>query len=311
MSFRTCFLGATVASQGGGWENGYEATGEADPDVTSSCDHWANDVQSSDTCEMLEDYFGITIKELVNWNPSLESDSCVLETGLSYCVSGSIATSSSAVVTATPVVTVTYHSTAAPVQSGITKSCTEYYMVRNAGDEIYLLICGTYSSLKGCNDLVDGDYFCVATKASTASSSSSSSFSTQTGWHFVSGNDTCSSIRKEYGVTPAEFYNWNPATGAKCTNLWLETYVCAGFTSAPVTKATMQMTTSIGAVVTSPVQSGIASNCTEYYKVQSGDTCYAIAQDRDVSAADFLKWNPAVGPACGDLEKKVYVCVAV
>lgn len=51
----------------GGWKNGPKATGETDPNVTKNCDFWANDVKSTDTCKMVEDYFGITLKQLVAW----------------------------------------------------------------------------------------------------------------------------------------------------------------------------------------------------------------------------------------------------
>jgi hypothetical protein len=59
---------ALASSSGqGGWKNGPEATGETDPNVTKNCDFWANDVKSTDTCKMVEDYFGITLKQLVAW----------------------------------------------------------------------------------------------------------------------------------------------------------------------------------------------------------------------------------------------------
>lgn len=112
---------------------------------------------------------------------------------------------------------------------------------------------------QGCKGLAVGDYVCVAAKTpptSTPTSSSSSYFPTQTGitprcmsspvsmfrklfdqyldtgnkWHFVTGHDSCTSIREEYGITPAEFYHWNPATGKDCTNLWRKVYVCVGVT---------------------------------------------------------------------------------
>lgn len=44
-----------------------------------------------------------------------------------------------------------------------------------------------------------------------------------------------------------------------------------------------------------PTQSGIASDCSEYYVAVSGDTCDAIATTYDITFATFLKLNPAVG----------------
>jgi hypothetical protein len=85
---------------------------------------------------------------------------------------------------------------------------------------------------------------------------------------------------------------WNPAVGSDCNDLELDVYVCV-------------------AAVPSPVQSGIASDCSKYYQVQRGDTCDKVETDNNISAANFLMWNPAVGSDCKDLELNVYVCVAV
>ncbi|KAL4938538.1 hypothetical protein BDV06DRAFT_225905 [Aspergillus oleicola] len=318
---------ASIAGQGG-WKNGPKATGFTDPDVTANCDYWVNDVQSSDTCEMVDDYFDITLRQLVSWNPSLQYDYCVLVPGMSYCVSGPAVASTSAIVSATPASTVTFSGTAAPVQSSVASSCTKYHYVRN-GDScnsiqdqyMNFTLAQFYTwnpSIKeGCKGLVQGDYVCVAAKSPTTASSSSSSFPTQSGatskcnkWHFVAGDDTCSSIRDQYDLTATQFYNWNPMTGSKCTNLWRKTYVCVGIPGSSSIPATTTATPT-ATTAPSPVQSGITKACTKYYKVKSGDTCEAVEKDHNVSASDFNKWNPAVGKDCSDLEKGAYVCVAV
>lgn len=56
-----------VAASGHGWTNGPTATGPTDADLATSCDYFANDVASGDTCEMVEDYFGITETQFENW----------------------------------------------------------------------------------------------------------------------------------------------------------------------------------------------------------------------------------------------------
>jgi len=56
-----------VAASGHGWTNGPTATGPTDVGLTTSCDYFANDVASRDTCEMVEDYFGITETQFENW----------------------------------------------------------------------------------------------------------------------------------------------------------------------------------------------------------------------------------------------------
>jgi hypothetical protein len=65
-------LGAAAAASQGDWTNGPKATGTKDPNAAVGCDYWANDVQSSDTCDALVDFFGITQKQLVSWVSSPE-----------------------------------------------------------------------------------------------------------------------------------------------------------------------------------------------------------------------------------------------
>lgn len=50
------------------------------------------------------------------------------------------------------------------------------------------------------------------------------------------------------------------------------------------------------------------SNCDEFYDVQSGDGCYAIAASYSIALTDFYDWNPAVS-SCSDLWPSYYVCV--
>lgn len=67
------FVGLTAAASQGGWTNGPKATGMKDPNVAVGCSYWANNVQSSDTCQSVVDFFGITQKQLVSWVSSLGS----------------------------------------------------------------------------------------------------------------------------------------------------------------------------------------------------------------------------------------------
>ncbi|KAJ0125881.1 hypothetical protein HZ326_31013 [Fusarium oxysporum f. sp. albedinis] len=45
-------------------------------------------------------------------------------------------------------------------------------------------------------------------------------------YHRVSKGDTCSAVASEFKVDLAEFYEWNPAVGSKCENLWAGYYYC-------------------------------------------------------------------------------------
>ncbi|GAA83940.1 class V chitinase [Aspergillus luchuensis IFO 4308] len=61
-------------------------------------------------------------------------------------------------------------------------------------------------------------------------------------------------------------------------------------------------------VVTTPtaVQTGIASDCTEFYYAVQGDTCATIAAAYGITLAEFNEWNPAVGTDCAGLWAKEY-----
>ena len=60
-----------------------------------------------------------------------------------------------------------------------------------------------------------------------------------------------------------------------------------------------------------PTQDGITENCNAFYKVQSGDGCYAIATQYGISLDDFYSYNPAVSNDCSTLYPDFYVCVGV
>jgi LysM repeat protein len=137
-------------------------------------------------------------------------------------------------------------------------------------------------------------------------------------FHEVISNDTCYDLAQTNSITLDEFYAWNPAVGTDCLYLELNVYVCVGVlasssTVTPTTTSsstlTATTTTSTGGIVTpTPTQDGMVSNCNKFYDVQSGDGCWAIANEYDITLDDFYAWNPAVDE-CADLYPNYYVCV--
>lgn len=85
-------------------------------------------------------------------------------------------------------------------------------------------------------------------------------------------------------------------------------YVCVGIPGTP----TAPLPTSATPTWPLPEQPGLVSNCNNYYKVVSGDTCQGIV-DRygTFTLADFYTWNPAIGSSCSTLFVGYYVCVGV
>lgn len=84
---------------------------------------------------------------------------------------------------------------------------------------------------------------------------------------------------------------------ADCSGLWLDTYVCVGVPGTPTTRPPATPT---------PVQDGIASSCSSFYKVQKGDNCQKVVANYkgQFSLSDFYKWNPAVGVRSEEAIKK-------
>jgi len=59
-----------------------------------------------------------------------------------------------------------------------------------------------------------------------------------------------------------------------------------------------------------PTQEGIASGCSAYQTVVSGDTCYDIATSNGITTEQFYAWNPPVGTDCSGLWLGYSYCVA-
>lgn len=53
------------------------------------------------------------------------------------------------------------------------------------------------------------------------------------------------------------------------------------------------------------------STCKKWQFVGSGDTCLSIEQQYSITATQFGRWNPYVGPSCAALWLGYYVCVGV
>ncbi|KAH8820661.1 hypothetical protein F5884DRAFT_827017 [Xylogone sp. PMI_703] len=70
------------------------------PGTTSSCFEW-HVVVSGDTCFALQNTLGVTMANLILWNPDLAADCSNLLLGKAYCVDGSIPASATATATAT------------------------------------------------------------------------------------------------------------------------------------------------------------------------------------------------------------------
>ena len=55
----------------------------------------------------------------------------------------------------------------------------------------------------------------------------------------------------------------------------------------------------------------MVANCNRFYKVESGDGCWAIANAANIDVNKFYSMNPAVGTDCSLLLAGFYVCLGL
>ncbi|PWY73018.1 hypothetical protein BO70DRAFT_259081, partial [Aspergillus heteromorphus CBS 117.55] len=226
---------------------------------------------AGDTCDKIAAEFGITEAEFLAWNPAISSDcSSGLWVDEDYCVG---------------------------VRSNSTTATTT-----SSSGSISTASTATITSASAPS---------TSASATESSSSVTPPAPTQSGipsncdkYYVAQSGDDCATIAAEYDITEAEFLDWNPAISSDCTSgLWVDEAYCVGVSgsssSATATSTSASVSSSTTSVVPpGPTQSGIASNCDEYYIAQSGDTCAAIEAKFGITKAEFLAWNPAVSSDC-------------
>ncbi|KAJ5809559.1 uncharacterized protein N7503_001777 [Penicillium pulvis] len=222
-------------------------------------------VVSEDTCALIASEAGISLSDFESWNPAVGTNCTDLDIGdyvcirvLGYGYSSATPTSSSLrlVVTTTPTSTGTGVSTPSPIQTGMVSTCDLFHLVVSGdtcaviakNEDISLTDFYSWNPAVGssCAYLDLGDYVCVGVIGSTATTTTTATATTttsgittpspvQTGmvsdcdaFYYVVDGDGCSGIATAEGVSVADLELWNPAIGADCTDLWLDTYICVG-----------------------------------------------------------------------------------
>ncbi|KAJ2988304.1 hypothetical protein NUW54_g9156 [Trametes sanguinea] len=188
--------------------------------ITTDCSSYYT-VQAGDTCQVIEDQYSISFDQIRQWNPEVDANCGNIQPGLGYCVAGPPAGTG----TITP-----------------SQGCTAYYTVQQ-GDScpvIESLFEISFSQLQAwnpeinadCSNIIAGVQYCVA-GAPPGSTTTTSSAMAPTGsgtltpgegckkYYTVMSGDNCSVIAQEFGITLAQFIQWNPEIDSQCTNLQL------------------------------------------------------------------------------------------
>ncbi|KEQ57758.1 uncharacterized protein M437DRAFT_30258, partial [Aureobasidium melanogenum CBS 110374] len=132
----------------------------------------------------------------------------------------------------------------------------------------------------------------------------------------VVDGDTCQSVLDAYRLNIDQFYNYNPAVGKDCSNLWTGYQYCVQdpsyvdvvdgdslSTSTSNTRSgssatTLPSSTIAGPSPSAPTQTGQPSDCTRWYTAQAGDSCSSVANEAFITLDQFYSWNPAVSTDC-------------
>ncbi|KAJ4169798.1 hypothetical protein NW754_005946 [Fusarium falciforme] len=289
------------------------------------------------------DMNGITLKELVAWNPSVGANCESLWAEVYVCVS-IVGHDPEGTNSAKPSPTTTSKTdptngveTPSPTQPDMVDNCNKFAFVSKGQT------CDTISKANGittaelykwnpsvgsgCEGLWADVYVCVSvvghspspTKPTptngieTPSPIQDGMVNNCNKFHLVKTTTTCTSIQDYYKLPLATFYKWNPSVGTDCRSLLANYYVCVMTTDyKPETTPKPSPTTlSNGIATPSPIQANMHKNCNKFHLVSSTTTCSSISNYYNLPLKDFYSWNPSVGSSCQSLMAQYYVCVSI
>ncbi|KAJ5116977.1 hypothetical protein N7456_001325 [Penicillium angulare] len=333
-STQTTFVTTTTTSAG----NGVSTPTPTQAGMVDNCNSF-HLVVSDDTCATIASAAGISTTDFYAWNSGVGSGCTSLWLGYYVCTGIIGDTATGTTVTAATTTTGNGVTTPTPTQAGMVDNCNSFHLV--VSDDT----CATIASAagisttdfytwntgvgSGCTSLWLGYYVCTGVIGSTATTSAATTTSSGNGistptpiqagmvddcdsFHLVVTDDTCDAIASAAGISTTDFYAWNSGVGSGCTSLWLGYYVCTGIIgSTPTTTTTTTTSTGNGVTTPTPIQPGMVSDCDKFHEVVSGDGCQAIADDADITLAEFEAWNTEVGSTCSTLWLGYYVCIGI
>ncbi|KAJ6492288.1 hypothetical protein C8R45DRAFT_990841 [Mycena sanguinolenta] len=155
-------------------------------------------VASGNNCGSIESQFGVTLDNLLAWNPWLTS-SCALEIGQNVCVSGSSSTGS----TGPP----------ANIAAGTLANCTTYYTSGDSCTAIDTkynialtdLLRWNTALTSACTTIQLNEAYCVAGGGNVC-----------TKIYTVASGDSCGGLETKFGVTLDQILAWNPWLTSSC-----------------------------------------------------------------------------------------------
>ncbi|KAJ3545053.1 hypothetical protein NM208_g2698 [Fusarium decemcellulare] len=319
--------------------------------LIESCTTFYKAKKGDTCTKIIAQYKSFDFADFFKWNPAVEDDCSGIWAETWYCVGvpgTPTKPPTQTAVTTTPASQTGGIETPSPIQEGLVKNCNKFHLVKSTTtcvsiEQYYELPIAQFTAWnpavgKDCKGLWADYWVCVSVegykpsttttaKATTTTKTPSNGIETpspvQAGitkncnkFHLVKSTTTCASIESYYKLPLAQFTSWNPAVGKDCKGLWADYWVCVSVVGfVPITTTAKPTTTTKvpgnGIKTPSPIQTGMVTNCNKFHPVSSTTTCASIQSYYDITLADFVKWNPAVGKDCKGLWANYNVCVGV
>ncbi|PYH87736.1 hypothetical protein BO71DRAFT_436431 [Aspergillus ellipticus CBS 707.79] len=200
-------------------------------------------------CSYYTDLYGVSVSEIVEWNPSLEADNCTFSPGYSYCIvkSWNDAASASSNTTLSECETIQ----TSWIVDGTASDCTSYVAIY--GYYNTTLTCETIDT--GVNNITEFTLLALNPWIGTGNCTTG----------LFSGLDSDSQRAPQ---APAIFPT--PVSN-----------------TATLTATSNAATSTTSATASTTMEPGYASNCDKIHQVISGDSCSAIASEYGITLAQF------------------------
>ncbi|KAH7016728.1 hypothetical protein EDB80DRAFT_827002 [Ilyonectria destructans] len=224
-------------------DNGISTPSPIQVGMTKDCNKF-HLIKSTTTCASIRDYYNLPLAEFYKWNPAVGNTCTSLLVDYYVCVSIIGFTPP------TPTEPGNGISTPSPIQTGMTKNCNKFHLVKSTTtcvsiQDYYKISFADFYKWNPaigskCTSLWADTNVCVGIiGGGTTPTNPGNGIETpkpiQDGmtksckkFHLVKSTTTCASIQNYYKITLAQLYKWNPAIGSTCRNLWAEYNVCVG-----------------------------------------------------------------------------------
>lgn len=312
--------------------NGVSTPTPTRPGMVSNCDAF-HMVKDGDQCAAISKTYGITLDQLVEYNPEVKADCTGLWLGYYICVSV-IGVDPSSTITTGPSKPTNGIATPTPVRPGMVDNCDDFHKVvegdvcsdiaHNSGISLGQFLKYNPQVKADCSGLWLGYYVCVSIIGDkptppTTTSTPTNGISTPTpsrpgmvnncdAFYKVKSGDECGAIAKSHGISQDQLYKWNTEIGTDCSGLWADYYICVSIVGVEPTPTT---TKGNGVATPTLTQAGMTKNCNRFRKVVNGDNCESIAKKAGIKLSNFYAWNSGIGSNCKNLWLSYYVCTGV